>query len=183
MRLSLDEFSRELDLILSWGHRQIELVLSEDPEFGPDVVARYVELTRRRLDRLGGGVVGLCSPVYKREDYVRLRDAGLEWVVEWQETYHQPHFDRWHAGRLAQAGYRISPGFVGPGHRGGHQENRARRAAGPLRLALRRAGHDRARQLPAPRLWSGAARHRHSATQARARRAGIAKSFALYGLG
>lgn len=96
VRLSRDEFSRELDLILSWGHRQIELVLSADPEFGPDVVARYVELTRRKLDRLGGGVVGLCSPVYEREDYVRLRQAGLEWVVEWQETYHQPHFDRWH---------------------------------------------------------------------------------------
>jgi thiazole biosynthesis protein ThiH len=96
VRLSLDEFSRELDLILSWGHRQIELVLSEDPEFGPDVVARYVELTRRKLDGLGGGVVGLCSPVYEREDYVRLREAGLKWVVEWQETYHQPHFDRWH---------------------------------------------------------------------------------------
>ena len=95
-RLSLDEFSRELDLILSWGHRQIELVLSEDPEFGPEVVARYVSLTRRKLDGLGGGVVGLCSPVYAREDYVRLRDAGLEWVVEWQETYHQPHFERWH---------------------------------------------------------------------------------------
>jgi 2-iminoacetate synthase len=96
VRLSLDEFSRELDLILSWGHRQIELVLSEDPEFGPDVLARYVELTRRKLDGVGGGVVGLCSPVYEREDYRRLRQAGLEWVVEWQETYHQPHFDRWH---------------------------------------------------------------------------------------
>lgn len=96
VRLSLDEFGHELDLILSWGHRQIELVLSEDPEFGPDVVACYVELTRRKLDHLGGGVVGLCSPVYEREDYVRLRGAGLEWVVEWQETYHQPHFDRWH---------------------------------------------------------------------------------------
>jgi 2-iminoacetate synthase len=95
-RLSEDEFIRELDLILSWGHRQIELVLSEDLEFGPEVVARYVELTRRKLDGLGGGVVGLCSPVYEREDYVRLRAAGLEWVVEWQETYHQPHFDRWH---------------------------------------------------------------------------------------
>jgi 2-iminoacetate synthase len=96
VRLSLDEFRRELDLILSWGHRQIELVLSEDPEFGAEVLARYVELTRRKLDRLGGGVVGLCSPVYERQDYVRLQQAGLEWVVEWQETYHQPHFDRWH---------------------------------------------------------------------------------------
>jgi len=96
VRLSLEEFNRELDLILSWGHRQIELVLSEDPEFGPEVVARYVEMTRRKLDRVGGGVVGLCSPVYESADYVRLRQAGLEWVVEWQETYHQPHFDRWH---------------------------------------------------------------------------------------
>jgi 2-iminoacetate synthase len=96
VRLSLDEFNRELDLILSWGHRQIELVLSDDPEFGPKVLTRYVELTRQKLDRLGGGVVGLCSPVYEREDYVRLRAAGLEWVVEWQETYHQPHFNRWH---------------------------------------------------------------------------------------
>jgi 2-iminoacetate synthase len=96
VRLTLDEFNRELDLILSWGHRQIELVLSEDPELGPDVLARYVELTRRKLDRAGGGVVGLCSPMYGVEDYVRLRAAGLEWVVEWQETYHQPHYDRWH---------------------------------------------------------------------------------------
>ncbi len=95
-RLSLDDFNRELDLILSWGHRQIELVLSEDTEFGPDVVARYVELTRKRLDRVGGGVVALCSPVYQRQDYARLHGAGLEWVVEWQETYHRSHFDRWH---------------------------------------------------------------------------------------
>ena len=96
VRLSLDEFSRELDLILSWGHRQIELVLSEDPEFGPEVVARYVERTRKRLDGLGGGVVGLCAPMYGLDDYERLSEAGLEWVVEWQETYHQPHYDRWH---------------------------------------------------------------------------------------
>jgi len=96
VRLSLDEFRRELDLILSWGHRQIELVLADDPELGPQVLASYVELARRQLDRRGGGVVGLCAPVYGVEDYVRLRAAGLEWVVEWQETYHQPHFDRWH---------------------------------------------------------------------------------------
>ncbi len=96
VRLSLDELARELDLILAWGHRQIELVLSDDPEFGAEQVARAVELTRRKLDARGGGVVALCAPVYARDDYARLRDAGLDWLVEWQETYHQPHFDRWH---------------------------------------------------------------------------------------
>ena len=96
VRLDLEDFNKQLDLILSWGHRQIELVLSDDPEFGPATVARYVAATRRKLDALGKGVVALCSPVYQQEDYVRLREAGLDWVVEWQETYHRPHFDRWH---------------------------------------------------------------------------------------
>ena len=48
------------------------------------------------LDAAGGGVVALCSPVYEQNDYSRLREAGLDWVIEWQETYHRPHFDRWH---------------------------------------------------------------------------------------
>jgi len=105
VRLSPEDFNRQLDLILSWGHRQIELVLSDDPEFGPQKVACYVAATRRKLDALGGGVVGLCSPVYQQEDYVRLREAGLDWVVEWQETYHRPHFDRWHFAGSAKRDY------------------------------------------------------------------------------
>jgi iron-sulfur cluster repair protein YtfE (RIC family) len=50
-------------------------------------------------------VVALCSPVYQQEDYVRLREAGLDWVVEWQETYHRPHFDRWHFGGSPKRNY------------------------------------------------------------------------------
>jgi len=96
VRLSLEDFERELDLILSWGHRQIELVLSEDAELPPARLVSYVELTRKKLDRLGGGKVALCAPIYEEDDYRLLRAAGLDWIAEWQETYHQPHFDRWH---------------------------------------------------------------------------------------
>ncbi len=96
IRLSLDDFSQELDVILGWGHRQIELVLSDDPELGARQLVPYVELTRKKLDEAGGGSVALCAPVYAQDDYRRLREAGLDWLVEWQETYHQPHFDRWH---------------------------------------------------------------------------------------
>jgi len=105
VRLNPEDFERQLDLILSWGHRQIELVLSDDPEFGPETVARYIAATRRKLEALGGGAVALCSPVYQQEDYVRLREAGLDWVVEWQETYHRPHFDRWHFGGSPKRNY------------------------------------------------------------------------------
>jgi len=96
VRLSLEHYERELDLILSWGHRQIELVLAEDAEFGPDRLAAYVGLTRRKLEALGGGLVALNAPPYEAEDYRRLRAAGLDWVALWQETYEQPHFERWH---------------------------------------------------------------------------------------
>jgi 2-iminoacetate synthase len=96
IRLSLDDFSCELDVILGWGHRQIELVLSDDPELGSSQLLPYIELTRKKLDGAGGGVVALCAPVYEQEEYRRLGESGLDWVVEWQETYHQPHFDRWH---------------------------------------------------------------------------------------
>lgn len=96
VRLSLSEYERELSLILAWGHRQIELVLADDPEFGAEKVAPYVALTRRRLAELGGGVVALNAPPYDEEGYRRLRAAGLDWVALWQETYHPTQFGRWH---------------------------------------------------------------------------------------
>jgi 2-iminoacetate synthase ThiH len=95
-RLDLDRLGRELDLLIAWGHRQIELVLSDDPDYPVSLVAACINLTRRKLQAAGGGKVALCSPVYEAEDYRCLREAGVDWLVEWQETYHQPHFDRWH---------------------------------------------------------------------------------------
>jgi 2-iminoacetate synthase len=96
LRLSLEHYEHELDLILSWGHRQIELVLADDADFGPRQLAPYVALTRRKLQALGDGQVALNAPAYEESDYRLLREAGLDWVALWQETYHQPHFDRWH---------------------------------------------------------------------------------------
>jgi 2-iminoacetate synthase len=96
VRLSVDHYERELDLILSWGYRQIELVLADDPDFPPDELAEYISLTRHKLADRGGGVVALNAPPYEEADYRRLRAAGLDWVALWQETYDQPHFERWH---------------------------------------------------------------------------------------
>jgi 2-iminoacetate synthase len=96
VRLSPEQYERELDLILSWGHRQIELVLADDPLFGAEELAPYIERTVRKLEGLGGGVVALNAPPGDEEDYQLLWQAGLGWVALWQETYDKPHFDRWH---------------------------------------------------------------------------------------
>jgi 2-iminoacetate synthase len=96
VQLSLNDYERELDLILAWGYRQIELVLSDDPDFGADRLAPYVELTRRKLAEAGGGVVALNAPAYNEESYRLLFRAGIDWVALWQETYDEAHFGRWH---------------------------------------------------------------------------------------
>lgn len=96
VRLSLEHFERELDLILAWGHRQIELVLADDAEFTPAQLAPFIELARARLNSLGGGLLALNAPAYQRDDYCLLRRAGLDWVALWQETYDATHFNRWH---------------------------------------------------------------------------------------
>ena len=69
VRLSLDEFSRELDLILSWGHRQIELVLSR----GPGVRSRRGG-PLRGFDPLQAGPPGGRRG---RALFARLRASGL----------------------------------------------------------------------------------------------------------
>jgi len=96
LRLSRDEYERELDLILAWGYRQIELVLADDPDFGAERLASYVSLTREKLAEVGGGVVALNAPPYDEGGYRRLRSVGLDWVALWQETYEAGPFGRWH---------------------------------------------------------------------------------------
>ena len=96
VRLTLGEFEKELDLLLAWGHRQIELVLADDPEFGPGRIAPYIELARRKLSEAGGGLVALNAPAYAAEGYRLLFNKGLDWLALWQETYDATHFGRWH---------------------------------------------------------------------------------------
>ncbi|MBI4167276.1 MAG: hypothetical protein HY508_16240 [Acidobacteria bacterium] len=109
LRLSLNDYERELDLILAWGHRQIELVLADDPEFDAERLAPYVELTRRKLADLGGGLVALNSPTYTERAYRRLHAAGLDWLALWQETYDETQFGRWHfqGSPKRQYGFRL----------------------------------------------------------------------------
>ena len=97
VRLSPEQHEQELDLILSWGHRQIELVLADDPDFGPEELVSYVERTVRKLEDLGGGVVALNAPPCDEEDYQLMWASRLGWVALWQETYDRTHFDRWHS--------------------------------------------------------------------------------------
>lgn len=106
-RLAMSEFERELQRILEWGYREIELVLADDPEFPPERLAEYVRVARRRLDRAGGGRVAINAPAYQSAQYHRLARAGVDWVALWQETYDEEQFSRWHPVPSPKAHYRF----------------------------------------------------------------------------
>lgn len=84
------EFLREIDYLLSIGHRNIEVVLGYDERItnGSDL-ARFIEPLRLRLDALGGGTIIMMTEPMDVADYAELRAAGATEVYSWQETYHR----------------------------------------------------------------------------------------------
>ncbi|MBI4464587.1 MAG: hypothetical protein HY647_07775 [Acidobacteria bacterium] len=95
-RLALSEFERELQMILGWGYRQVELVLADDPDFPVERVAEYVRVARYWMDRAGGGKIAVNGPAYQGAQYRVLAEAGLDWLALWQETYQENPFHKWH---------------------------------------------------------------------------------------
>ena len=99
VRLSDSELTAETQyLIEEKGFRTIELVYATDPRVRVDSMSRQVTLVRSLLDRAGGGVVGINCEALDEDEYRRLADAGLDFVVLWQETYDRRRYLEVHPG-------------------------------------------------------------------------------------
>lgn len=105
-RLSLDEFKKEIDFVLDIGHRTIELVLGSDPELKGKNLAPYIEITAGRLKNKGGGSIILMSEPMSIEDYKILKEAGLNEVYCWQETYNQECYANIHPKSTSKSNYK-----------------------------------------------------------------------------
>lgn len=105
-RLAPVELERELEyLILDRGYRALELVYASDPGVSARDVATHVELCRRLLDAVGGGLVGVNAPSMTTDEYRELADAGLGFAVQWQETYDRERYAVYHARGGLKADY------------------------------------------------------------------------------
>lgn len=105
-RLSLDEFKKEIDFVLDIGHRTIELVLGSDPELKGKNLAPYIEITARRLKKKGGGSIILMSEPMSIEDYKILKEAGVNEVYCWQETFNQECYAKIHPKSTSKSNYK-----------------------------------------------------------------------------
>ncbi len=98
-RLSDADLKQETALLADEkGLRTIELVYAADPQIGADDICRHVEVVRRHLDRLGGGVVGINAEPLDEAGYRRLANAGTSFVALWVETYDRERYGQLHPG-------------------------------------------------------------------------------------
>jgi 2-iminoacetate synthase len=111
VRLSAEEFSREIDALLGMGYHSIELVSAQDPElfsrlepFDPEDqrfelagAVRYVEALKDRIAADGGGMITSNIPPVCTRGFGDLKAAGLDCFLVWLETFDPVQYRRLHS--------------------------------------------------------------------------------------
>ena len=109
--LSYEEFLKELDALLETGYRSIELVSGQDPElfihadffdmedqkFNVEKAARYFELTKKRLNENGGGMLTSNIPPVDINSIEKLKSSGVDCYLSWLETFNPAQYSKLHS--------------------------------------------------------------------------------------
>ena len=101
--LSIKEFEREVDFLIKEGYRIIELVGASDPLLKGKDIAGFIKITKDKLKKVGGGEVGLNFESANFEDYRLFKEAGLDFMVLWQETYHKNTYEKLHPSKTKKS--------------------------------------------------------------------------------
>lgn len=106
LRLTPDQLREEVDFLVNHhGLRVVELVYSSDPKFSIDTIAEHIRITADVLEKAGGGIVGINAAPFAVDEYQRLKAAGLNFIVLWQETYNRERYRELHIGRTPKTDY------------------------------------------------------------------------------
>lgn len=101
--LNKEELKKEVDFLIKKGYRTIELVGASDPTFTAKKIAEFISITKKKLDEVGGGEVGLNFESALKEDYKKFVKSGLHFMVLWQETYHPETYAKLHPADTKKA--------------------------------------------------------------------------------
>lgn len=106
-RLSEDQLKEELKyLINDKNYQSIELVFADDPKFGVDRIAKYVDIAKNYYSEgKQAWLVGVNSQPFDIKDYRILKDHGADIVLSWQETYHQDTYNSVHKSIKLKGSY------------------------------------------------------------------------------
>jgi len=106
IRLTDDQLKQEAQfLIEDKGLRVIELVYATDPIVRVPQICEHVRIVHQLLDEVGGGMVGINAEPFDIDDYIKLKESGLNFVVLWQETYQREIYRHLHPGRTKKSNF------------------------------------------------------------------------------
>ncbi len=96
-RLTLEEIREEVASVMAAGARVVELVYASDPEMTQDLLALHTEKLVEAIEGLPGSGALLCTEHLSARAYRALKDAGLNGIVQWDETLDEAAYSRWHS--------------------------------------------------------------------------------------
>jgi 2-iminoacetate synthase len=96
-RLTLEELDVEIKAAMARDARVIELVYATDPELDQRMLVEHIAHAVAAVGTEAGAGVLLCTEYLTRETYEALRGAGLQGIVQWDETLDEAAYRRWHA--------------------------------------------------------------------------------------
>jgi 2-iminoacetate synthase len=106
IRLTNEQLKQEAQfLIEDKGLRVIELVYATDPMVRIPEICEHVHIVQELLEEVGGGMVGINAEPFDIEDYVWLKENGLDFVVLWQETYQREIYRHLHPGGTKKSNF------------------------------------------------------------------------------
>jgi 2-iminoacetate synthase len=106
LRLTREQLAEEVGFLVNrHGLRVVELVYSSDPKCDVNAIAEHIHTTADILEGAGGGIVGINAAPFTADEYRQLKEAGLDFVVLWQETYHPQRYRELHPVQTPKADY------------------------------------------------------------------------------
>jgi len=107
-RLTESELAVELEAAMARDAHVVELVYATDPDLGVSEIAEHIQQAARAVDagRDGAGVL-LCTEYLTQRDYEFLREAGLQGIVQWDETLDEVAYMRWHGASPRKREFRL----------------------------------------------------------------------------
>ncbi len=108
--LTLEEFRKEIEHVTGMGYRVLELVTGESQELQRDgELAKYVEVAREIVDSSpqpdSPSEVILMSWALDEDEFVEVREAGLDSFYLWQETYDRESYSKAHCDASPKADF------------------------------------------------------------------------------
>lgn len=94
-RLTEKELGKEIDALTKNGFKIIELAYGDDPLLSINTYVEHIKILKGKLNKIKG-LVALNARPFKLEEYKLLYRAGVDIIINWQETYNRSQFKNLH---------------------------------------------------------------------------------------